>query len=302
VLAAGVGEVRIETAVYHYQFERTDENRAFLESLVSVHVPDNVTSVEPMRLVRDPVSFSLPMIVKDTNHLKMHHIAKSSFMPKSLLTPVSQKLYDCVAGKNFVLDDGSFTSFSKAIEYSIATPGCWCHETLLKKVGQFGGEKETYLRITLGQNNGESPGVPYVMEIWPPGHYSPVHNHGGANAIIRVLHGAIRVSQYAFLSEEVDPFAHLVLKKNDITWISSTLNQVHKLENTGSKTCVTIQSYMYDAFNMAHYDFFDYLDSEGSEKQFEPDSDMDFVAFKELMKKEWNGRKRFSQFFSWESA
>jgi len=298
-LVAGVGEVRIETAVYTYKFDKTPENRAFIEGLMAVNIPDDASIVKPLRLVRDPVTYALPMLIKDTNRLRMHDIAKAKFMPKALLGATAQKLYDCVAGKNFVLNDSSFSSFSKAIEYSIATPGCWCHETLLKKVGQFGGIKETYLRITLGQNNGESPGVPFVMEIWPPGHYSPVHNHGGANAIIKVLHGKIRANQYPFLSKDVERFRYKDLVKDDVTWISSNLNQVHKLENMGSKTCVTIQCYMYDRSDMSHYDFFDYLDEQGLEKQFEPDSDMDFITFRQTVKKEWESRPRFNSIFYW---
>jgi hypothetical protein len=38
----------------------------------------------------------------------------------------------------------------------------------------------------LGYNLGDSPGVPYVLEIWPVGHYSPIQDHGDANAAIKV--------------------------------------------------------------------------------------------------------------------
>jgi hypothetical protein len=36
-----------------------------------------------------------------------------------------------------------------------------------------------------------------------------------------------------------------------------------------------------------HYDYFDFIDADGNIKHYEPDSDMDFVQFKKLMKKEW---------------
>jgi hypothetical protein len=112
----------------------------------------------------------------------MDDIAKGTYMPKANLSIMSQKLYDCIAGNKFVLNTHDFPDFMKAIEYSIATPGKWCYECLKKKANEFDkdkpNDKKTYLRITLGQNNGESPGIPYVMEIWPVGHYSPLHNHG----------------------------------------------------------------------------------------------------------------------------
>ena len=51
--------------------------------------------------------------------------------------------------------------------------------------------------------------------------------------------------------------------------------------------CITLQCYMYDEANKSHYDYFDYIDSDGNKHQYEPDSDMDFVEFRERMKKEW---------------
>lgn len=34
-------------------------------------------------------------------------------------------------------------------------------------------------------------GIPFVLEIWPAGHNSPIHNHGNAYGIVRMLHGDI---------------------------------------------------------------------------------------------------------------
>jgi hypothetical protein len=38
------------------------------------------------------------------------------------------------------------------------------------------------------------------------------------------------------------------------------------------------------------YDYFDYLDADGAQKPYEPDSDMDFLDFKALIKSEWVAR------------
>jgi hypothetical protein len=218
-------------------------------------------------------------------------------MPKAFLSTIGQKLFDCVSGENFILDTDDFPDFSEAIEYSILTPGCWCHEKLKEKSTEFNPDKpninETYLRITLGQNNGESPGIPYVMEIWPANHFSPIHSHSNANAIIRVLHGSINVSLFAFLCEDSDgisPFAKANFDKDDITWISPSLNQTHQLRNIGTNTCITIQCYMYENEDTSHYDYFDYIDADGNKKQYEPDSDMDFMLFKQIIKEEWENK------------
>ena len=51
---------------------------------------------------------------------------------------------------------------------------------------------------------------------------------------------------------------------------------------------------MYGKHNTKHYDYFDYIDDENKIKQYEPDSDMEFLEFKALMKKEWSERKKTS--------
>lgn len=294
----GIGEARMENVVYRYQFEKTKENKQFLESIVGV-------SCEPYKIIKDPINKTIPLAVKHT--CTMHEIAHNKYMPKSHLSPASQKLYDCIY--KTTLNTPDFKDFAKAIDYSIVTPGCWCHETLKHKASEFGKPniKETYLRITLGQNNGESPGIPYVMEIWPVDHFSPIHNHAGASAIIHVLRGKINVNLYPYLGATTH-FASEDFKKGDITWISPTLNQTHKLHNKGTKTCVTLQCYMYEDEDSKHYEYFDYIEdtsentskntsdnSTGNIKHYEPDSDMDFVEFKKQMQKEWSSVSMFKK-------
>ncbi len=41
--------------------------------------------------------------------------------------------------------------------------------------------------------DGYSPGGPAVLEVWPPLHCSPVHNHANAYGAIKLLHGSICV-------------------------------------------------------------------------------------------------------------
>ena len=297
-LYAGIGEARLENVIYQYMFSH--KHKQFLENIVEIQLSSESKFIKPLRLLRDPINKIIPLVIKDIDDLTMDDIADLKYIPKANLSIIAQKLYDCIAGKKFILDNIDFPEFSKAIEYSIATPNMWCNKMLKKKSTEFNKDKpnilETYLRITLGNNNGESPGIPYVMEIWPVGHYSPIHNHSEANAIIRVLHGQINVNLYPFLCAEKDgikPFNNIIFYKDEITWISPSLNQTHQLmnEQTNDKICVTIQCYMYDTENTTHYDYFDYLDNDGNTTQYEPDSDMEFISFKNKMKEEWNNRE-----------
>jgi hypothetical protein len=291
----GIGEARLETQKLEYQFMPRNEEekaayRSYLEGLETITFGPNPSAITPLRLLRDPIVLPAPLKVKGTDDVTMEDIAQNTYLPKANLSPIGQKLYDNVSGKNFLLDTPDFPDFSKAIEYSIATKGCWCYEKLIEKSTEFGESNplETYLRITLGANSGESPGVPYVMEIWPVGHYSPVHNHAGANAIIRVLYGEITVHLFPFLNHST-AFATATFSTGDITWISPVLNQIHQLKNleTNTKTCITIQCYMYDIEDKVHNGYFKYVNDHGEEHDFDPDSDMDFVAFKQTIRKEW---------------
>ncbi len=308
---AGVGEARIETVIYSYKFEfenteegkkLREENKAFLESICKL----DAGNTHSIKLIKDPITQKVPMVVVDSADVTMNMLANEDVMPASNLPLTSQKLYYAVSGPKIKLDDDDFPCFSKAIEQSIRTPGLWCHEKLKEKSTEFNKDKpnldETYLRITLGQNNGESPGVPYVMEIWPPGHYSPVHSHAGAEAIIRILYGSIHVDLYPFLSGDIvnshetdrlKPFGSCDFPTNSFTWLSPGLNQTHQLKNISPDTsCVSLNCYLYGESNSVHYDYFDYVDSDGKIQHYEPDSDMDFISFKNLMKEEWNEQNR----------
>lgn len=290
-LYAGIGEARQETKVYQYTlpYATDDErksNKAFLESLTVI---GSLQQISPLRLLHNPITGKVPFVVK--HKVSLDAIAHSLFMPKTHLSAVSQQMYDCV--EHCVLDTDDFPDFSKAIQQSIGDG--WCKKRLIEKSNEFSKSgppnlAETYLRITLGENNGNSPGIPYVMEIWPAGHYSPIHSHANSEAIIKVLHGTIHVTLFPFLGG--DSFGSADANKEDITWISPYLNQIHQLKNQrADDVCITIQCYMYDQKNHAHYDYFDYLDESNQVQQYEPDSDMDFVAFKELMRVEWENRQ-----------
>jgi hypothetical protein len=305
----GIGEPRLETIIYKFSWNFDDKNnyeknKLFLESLNKVRYNKFVT--QKIKLLKNPIVNKVPLIVKNTEELSMNDIASNKYLPKSHLNNISQQLYDCISGPNFVLNDDDFPEFSQAIEYSIKTKGCWCYNKLKEKSREFDKDVpniyETYLRITLGQNSGESPGIPYVMEIWPVGHYSPIHSHANSNAIIRVLNGSINVKLYPYLCNDeigVKEFSETNFFLNDITWITPSLNQVHQLKNleTNTDTCITIQCYMYGNKNIKHYDYFDYINNNGNKQQYEPDSDMEFLKFKLKMKEEWINKDKYIKYF-----
>jgi len=277
----GIGEVR-----YGLSLIQKELDIKWLGEIERLYSSDNVMYLE---LYRDPIVYDPSLKVKKTDLVSIEDIARNNYIVPINLNPSVRKLYQNISGANFNLDTPDFPNFMDAIEKSIKDTNGWCYKKLKEKAKEFGSNQpnETYLRITLGANQGESPGIPYVIEIWPPGHYSPIHNHANANAIIRVLSGEINVELYPMLSKHhKKPFNTATFRKDDITWISSRYNQIHKLHNVNTATCVTIQCYLYGKKDNNHYEYFDYLDADNKIQQFTPNSDMDFLSFKDILKKE----------------
>ncbi|KAF7969452.1 hypothetical protein HWV62_22333 [Athelia sp. TMB] len=237
-----------------------------------------------------PVVNDLPPIVAESVAVTLEDLAVATTTSIANLSPECQRLYANVTGPGVKLDDKNFPDFSQALEYSIRTPGKLCYEKLKSKSGEFGDPLMTYLRITLGSDEGDSPGVPYVMEIWPSKHKSPIHDHGRAYAVIKVLHGEISASYYTKLDKKsgikLEP--DYTFYKEQVTWISPDQYQVHQLHNDSDRVCVTIQCYQYDRQDHVHDEYFHYLEAKsGDKKDFTPDSDWDFIKFKKLVKEEW---------------
>lgn len=96
-------------------------------------------------------------------------------------------------------------------------------------------------KLTIRQQ-GDSPGIPFVLEIWPGGHYSPIHDHGNACAVIKVLHGSINCTWYDSLRKPIE-IGSANLRKGNVTWIGDNNYQIHRLHNPTPTVCCTIQCY-----------------------------------------------------------
>ena len=289
-ISYGKGEMRQGTTLLEHHL--SGEQLKLIDEITIITQAPN----PKLKIWREPVTIDPSLNIVGTNELTMTALAANTATVAANLTPACQTIYANISGNQFKLDTEDFPHFAEAIEQSIQDPEGWCYKTLHEKAekDEFGSEDpfaETYLRITLGVNQGDSPGIPNVLEIWPPGHHSPIHNHGDANAIIRVLQGEIQVDLYAMLSpKHTDPFATKTFNKHDVTWLSPGLNQIHKLTNPNlcGPSCMTIQSYMYSGDNDEHYEFFDFIDGQNHTiEPFSPNSDMGFIEFKATMKEEW---------------
>ena len=101
-LYAGIGEARTDTIIYAYQFEQTNENKLFLESLVTI-ITSKSSSINPLKLLRDPVTNDTPLLVKNTDELSMDDcslflsLGRSSFLSHRVLFNIS---CDCFIGNS----------------------------------------------------------------------------------------------------------------------------------------------------------------------------------------------------------
>ena len=239
---------------------------------------------------KNPLVSNRPFLVLDSNDISLFSLDKGNFTFSASLPITAKELYENVktTDLNYPVD-ASPVLLSDAIRYSINNPGCILYNKLREKVGEFGGLNETYLRVTLGSSYGDSPGIPYVLEIWPAGHFSPVHNHGNSNAVIKVLFGTINVGIYNKFTPDINgdlPFPPPKLFSFDgfpgnFTWIDANWYQTHKLENFSDDFCATVQCYKYPDDDNIHWPYFDFISEQDQIREFIPESDFDFIPMRE---------------------
>ncbi|XP_071810970.1 uncharacterized protein [Apostichopus japonicus] len=238
-----------------------------------------------------PFMCNRPPFVRDSSLSNLFDIDLGKYTYSSSLPEACQDLYENVKGINMSLDYGEKEyKLTDAIRHSIEDENGLLHKTLEKKKDEFGSDDQIYLRITLGKNFGNSPGTPYVLEIWPKKCGSPIHNHGNSCAVIRVLHGGLTISIYNknTTDKSAKPLKEFDVVKDDVTWIAPNWYQTHKLWNKTDDFCATIQCYQYGDKDDIHWPFFDYLDSKSHTVDvFAPNSDFPFTEMYNIVMKEY---------------
>ena len=122
----------------------------------------------------------------DSSSLDLFDLDSNKYTFSASLPPACLELYSNITAQNVELDWPYTDKYklSDAIQHSLTDESGILYKKLQSKASEFGHDdiKKTYLRITLGQDRGSSPGIPYVLEIWPAHHGSPIHNHGNSYA------------------------------------------------------------------------------------------------------------------------
>lgn len=301
----GIGEVRSSFAIFDVSLKNMVEEMRQIED-IKLKINDDDDMLTKLYHLKDefhftignyPVKNELPLLVVASGPTSIPDVAGGSKIIASNLPRSCQQLYNVI--QNVSLDDADFPDFIKAIDYCVRKSDGFCRKLLTNKVNGNPAKdfRTSYLRVTVGEKDGSAPGHAFVIEVWPPGHYSPIHSHSNAYAIIKVLTGSVLVKIFPELSE-LAPYHQTiatVLKEGDVTWMSRDINQTHQLRNIDiyHKTAVTIQCYQYGSEPIKHGEFFEFLKSDGrSLDGFLPKSDIDFNQFKEAVRAEWNARSQ----------
>jgi hypothetical protein len=236
---------------------------------------------------KEPVIFDPPLLIISPDEFSPTHPANNNGVLASLLENPCRYLYHGIM--NFNLNDQSFPNLIETIERSISNPNGWCHQKLREKTQQVGGRKAetTYLCIMANKLEIGSIQYPCSIKIWPPGHYSPVQNHGDAYGIIRVLHGKLLLKYSPILAKNLrpNPLIEQLFEKNQVTWTMPKLNQTFEMKNPDmyGSCCIVIECYQYETDDQVHCRSFDY---KTRRKVCDYTPDNDYLAFKEIMKME----------------
>ncbi|CAF0872582.1 unnamed protein product [Didymodactylos carnosus] len=294
----GTGEIRHHCRVIECYFNENDQKN--LKQIKYMHIKlNNNINLNELKYLQskikvyigtEPVVDDPPLLIlSETQFTTVEDIVNPRGIPASVLAEPCRILYSYIS--NFKLNNDDFPQFINAIEQSIQNSNGLCYKKLHEKANRFGKPnlKATYLRITLGKNIGNAPGIPYVLEVWPAGHYSPIHNHGNSYGIIRILYNEILISLYQSLNiKNQKPFIKRLLHENESTWMLPKLNQTHQVSNVSDRCCITLQCYQYGKEDTKHYEYFDYINNDGkSINHFNPISDMDYMEFRDAIKREW---------------
>ena len=240
-----------------------------------------------------PLVSNMSYKVKDSSEATLYDLDDNEYTFSASLPTTCMELYSNVKNADLNWTPGPERyKLSDAIRYSLNTPGCILHDKVEEKraKAQFGkgAKNEVYLRVTLGFKRGTSPGIPYVLEIWPESCGSPIHNHGNTYAVIHVLHGGLDISIFnKDLWRTQKPLKMFKVEKGCVTWISPNWYQTHRLWNNTDDYCATIQCYQYGQDNDVSWPYFDYLSTTEEIDEFLPDSDFRFSEMREIVMEEY---------------
>lgn len=82
-----------------------------------------------------------------------------------------------------------------------------------------------------------------LVLVWTPGKGSPIHDHGNAHCIMKILHGSLTESRYEFPDSDKQKPMELISQRthneNDVAYMADELG-LHKMENRGDDYAISL--------------------------------------------------------------
>ncbi|KAJ4189926.1 hypothetical protein NW755_005920 [Fusarium falciforme] len=108
----------------------------------------------------------------------------------------------------------------------------------------FGDHTRGYTRNLVDEGNGKSN---LLVLVWSPGKGSPIHDHGRAHCLMKILKGNLTETRYAFPDEDeqekpMEVISEKTYKENAVAYMADELG-LHRVSNRGSDFAVSLHLY-----------------------------------------------------------
>ncbi|EJP70853.1 cysteine dioxygenase [Beauveria bassiana ARSEF 2860] len=105
----------------------------------------------------------------------------------------------------------------------------------------FGDASRGYTRNLVDEGNGKSN---LLVLVWSPGKGSPIHDHGNAHCLMKILKGNLTETRYEFPQERessgpLKVITEKTYKENQVAYMADELG-LHRVSNKGSDFAVSL--------------------------------------------------------------
>ncbi|KAK4223760.1 RmlC-like cupin domain-containing protein [Podospora fimiseda] len=136
------------------------------------------------------------------------------------------------------------TSDDVDVEYLSRLMQDYCSDEREWSKFAMGDASRGYTRNLVDEGNGKSN---LLVLVWSPGKGSPIHDHGNAHCLMKILRGDLTETRYAFPENEEEEAPMQVIsektyKENQVAYMADELG-VHRVWNKGKDFAVSLHLY-----------------------------------------------------------
>ncbi|KAI1383121.1 cysteine dioxygenase type I [Hypoxylon trugodes] len=121
-----------------------------------------------------------------------------------------------------------------------------------------------YTRNLVDEGNGKAN---LLVLVWTPGKGSPIHDHGNAHCLMKILRGTLTETRYNFPNDDDKQPMQVISenhrKENAVVYMADNLG-LHRMSNQGSDYAVSL--HLYTPPNVAKYGCHTFNDETGEKK------------------------------------